>query len=158
MPALVLSPAQRKAKRGEAHHLTPVAMIGSGGMTDAVVREVDAALNAHSLIKVRVLSDDRAERETMLAALSDRLGAAPVQHLGKMLLLWRPLPAKAEAPREERKPGPRVVKIVKFGKNATHRPQVTKVRVMGNERVTDGGLVKRAKVRHASVKKQSQDR
>ena len=53
MPALELTPAERRAHRAAAHHLEPVVMIGADGLTDAVKAEVDAALNAHGLIKVR---------------------------------------------------------------------------------------------------------
>ncbi|MFY8104964.1 MAG: YhbY family RNA-binding protein, partial [Ramlibacter sp.] len=65
MPAIELSIAERKAHRADAHHLDPVVMIGNDGLTPAVRKEVDAALNAHGLIKVRVLGDDRAAREAM---------------------------------------------------------------------------------------------
>ena len=153
MPAIVLTPAERKEHRAQAHHLDPVVMIGSGGLTDAVAREVDAALNAHGLIKVRVLSDDRAAREALWAELCERLGAAPVQHIGKLLVLWRPMPEKVKAEPEARKPGPRIVKVVKYAKSGSHRAMVKKIKVLGNERLTPGGLVKRAKPRKRSVKK-----
>jgi RNA-binding protein len=156
MPAIELTPAQRKEKRGEAHHLDPVVMIGADGLTPAIVKETDAALKAHGLIKVRMFSDDRETREAALASLADTLNAAPVQHIGKLLVLWRPLPAKASVEKEDRKPGPRTVKIVSFSKSGTHRPTVKKVKVFGNERVTAGGQVKRAKVRPTSVKKKAQ--
>jgi RNA-binding protein len=158
MPQINLTPAQRKEKRADAHHLDPVVMIGGDGLTPAVVKETDAALKAHGLIKVRVLSDDREAREAMLAQLSDELDAAPIQHIGKLLVLWRPIPEKAKAEREGARPGPRVVKIVKFSKNGNSRPQVSKVKVMGNERVTQGGEIKRAKKRvGTSVKKRVAD-
>ena len=67
MTAIALTPAQRKEHRAGAHHLEPVVMIGADGLTPAVEREVDGALKAHGLIKVRVFSDDRAAREAMLA-------------------------------------------------------------------------------------------
>ena len=153
MPQIILTPAQRKDKRSDAHHLDPVVMIGGDGLTPAVVKETDAALNAHGLIKVRVLGDDRAAREAMFAQLCDELSAAPIQHIGKLLVLWRPVPEKASAEREDTRPGPRVVKIVKFSKNGNSRPQVSKVKVMGNQRVTQGGEIKRAKRRVTSVKK-----
>lgn len=156
MPAIELTPAQRKEKRGEAHHLDPVVMIGADGLTPAIVKETDAALKAHGLIKVRMFSDDRTTREAALAQLSDELSAAPVQHIGKLLVLWRPLPRKAAVEREDRKPGPRTVKIVSFSKSGTHRPTVKKVKVFGNERVTAGGQIKRAKSRTTSVKKKAQ--
>lgn len=155
MTALTLTPAQRKEHRAGAHHLNPVVAVGADGLTAAVVKEIDGALKAHGLIKVRVFSDDRAEREAMLGKLADDLGAAPVQHIGKLLVLWRPLPPKEKVEREDRKQGPRVVKIVKFSKSGNHRATIKKVRVMGNERVTPGGQIKRAKVRAASVKKKA---
>ncbi|NRF69950.1 YhbY family RNA-binding protein [Aquincola sp. S2] len=156
MPALKLTPADRKDKRGEAHHLDPVVLIGADGLTAAVLKETDAALKAHGLIKVRMFSDDRDEREAALAKLADELGAAPVQHIGKLLVLWRPLPPKEKVEREDRMAGPRTVKIVKFSKSPSHRPQVKKIKVFGNQRVTAGGSIKRAKARTTSVKKKAQ--
>ena len=156
MTAIQLSPAERKEKRSEAHHLDPVVMIGSDGLTPAVSKEVDAALNAHGLIKIRVLSDERSNRETIFAALAAALGAAPIQHIGKLLVLWRPMPPKEKVEREGRHAGPRVVKILKFSKSGNHRAQVKKITVMGNMRIAAGGELKRAKRRVTSVKKSSQ--
>ena len=153
MPALTLTPTERRAKRADAHHLDPVVLIGADGLTPPVRKEVDAALAAHGLIKVRVFSDDRTAREEMLAALTDELGAAPVQHIGKLLVLWRPVPPKVKAEREDRLPGPKVVKVLKFSKSGNHRPQVKKLKVLGNQRLTAGGELKRARRRQTSVKK-----
>jgi putative YhbY family RNA-binding protein len=157
MPAIHLTPAQRKEKRADAHHLDPVVLIGGDGLTPAVVKETDAALNAHGLVKVRVFSDERETREAILAALADQLNAAPIQHIGKLLVLWRPMPEKAKAEREDRMPGPRVVKILKFSKSGNHRPQLKKVKVLGNQRVAAGGQLKRAKKRQTSAKKGAPD-
>lgn len=155
MPQINLTPTQRREKRADAHHLDPVVMVGGEGLTPAVVKETDAALNAHGLIKVRVQGDDREAREAMFVQLCDELSAAPIQHIGKLLVLWRPMPEKAKAEREHAMPGPRVVKIVKFSKSGNGRPQINKVKVMGNERVTQGGEIKRIKKRSktTSVKK-----
>ena len=158
MPAIELTPAERKEKRGEAHHLEPVVMIGADGLTPAVLKETEAALKAHGLIKVRMFSDDRAAREATLAMLAEQLGAAAVQHIGKLLILWRPIPEKAAAAKDDRKPGPRTVKLVSFSKSGSHRATVKKVKVFGNERVTAGGQIKRVKTRAASVKKKAQQR
>ena len=114
-------------------------MVGGDGLTAAVEKEIDGALNAHGLIKVRVLSDDRAAREEMFSQLADKLGAAPIQHIGKLLVLWRPIPPKEKAARDDRQPGPRTVKLVSFSKSGNHRATVRKVKVFGNERVTAGG-------------------
>ncbi|MDP1899941.1 MAG: YhbY family RNA-binding protein [Rubrivivax sp.] len=155
MTAIQLSPAERKEHRSDAHHLDPVVMIGGDGLTAAVEKEVDAALKAHGLIKVRVFNDDRTAREAMFAALADKLGAAPIQHIGKLLVLWRPIPPKEKAEREDRQPGPRTVKLVSFSKSGNHRATVKKVKVFGNERVTAGGQIKRVKRRLGSVKKKA---
>ena len=156
MTAIHLTPAQRKEHRSSAHHLDPVVMIGGEGLTSAVQKEIDHALNAHGLIKVRVFSDDRAAREAMLATLSDELNAAPIQHIGKLIVLWRAMPPKEKAERDDRMPGPRTVKIVSFSKSGNHRATVKKVKVFGNERVTAGGQIKRNKPRTTSVKKKAQ--
>ena len=153
MPQITLTPAQRKVHRAEAHHLDPVVLVGGDGLTAAVKKEVDAALKAHGLIKVRVFSDDRTVREGMLQTLAEELDAAPIQHIGKLLVLWRPIPEKVKAPDEDRKPAPRDVKVLKFSKRGGQRPEVKVVRVLGNQRLTSGGQVKRAKVLKKSVKK-----
>ncbi len=155
MPQITLTPAQRKVHRADAHHLDPVVHIGNEGLTAAVKKEADAALKAHGLIKIRVLSDDRAAREGMLATLADELDAAPIQHIGKLLVLWRPVPEKARAVDEDRMPGPKDVKVVKFSKRGGQKPEIKVVRVLGNQRLTPGGQIKRAKVRQRSVKKTS---
>lgn len=157
MTALTLTPAERAAKRGEAHHLDPVVLIGGDGLSAAVIKEIDAALKSHGLIKVRMFSDDRAAREAALAQLTDSLNAAPVQHIGKLLVMWRPIPDKVKAERDDdRMAGPRVVKLLKFSKSGNHRPQIKKVTVYGNQRVTAGGSIKRTKTRTTSVKKKAQ--
>ena len=153
MSLIQLTPAQRKEHRAAAHHLDPVVAIGNDGLTAAVRKEADAALKAHGLIKVRVFSDDREAREAIFRELADTLDAAPIQHIGKLLVLWRPVPPKEQAERDDRMPGPRVVKILKFSKSGNHRPQVKKITVRGNERITAGGQVKRAKKRITSAKK-----
>ena len=157
MPALQLSPAERRRLRADAHHLHPVVLIGADGLTDAVRKEADAALDAHGLIKLRVFSDNRETREEMLESLTQTLDAAAVQHIGKLLVLWRPIPPKAKEERDDRMPGPRVVKLLKFSKSGNHRPQVKKIKVLGNERVAAGGEIKRARKRITSVKRKAVD-
>ena len=157
MPAIQLTTSERKEKRADAHHLDPVVLIGGEGLTPAVQKEIDAALNAHGLIKVRVFSDDRQARDDMFVSLTERLNAAPIQHIGKLLVLWRPMPEKAKAERDDRMPGPKVVKVLKFSKSGNHRPQVKKIKVLGNQRLAAGGQLKRAKKRLTSVKKAAAD-
>ena len=153
MPQIQLTPVQRKVHRADAHHLDPVVMIGNDGLTKAVIKEADAALNAHGLIKIRVLGDDRAAREAIYMQLADELNAAPIQHIGKLLVLWRPQPEKEKTADEDRMPGPREFKVLKFSKRGGQRPEVKHVKVLGNQRLTSGGQIKRAKPKQKSVKK-----
>jgi putative YhbY family RNA-binding protein len=101
-----LTPAERRAFRAKAHALHPVVTIGHHGLTPAVLHEIDVALLAHELIKIRVFSNARDERAALLARICTELSAAPVQHLGKVLIIWRPAPEaeQAEQPaRQKRK-------------------------------------------------------
>ena len=158
MAQIQLTPTERKAHRAEAHHLDPVVMIGGDGLTDAVRKETDAALNAHGLIKIRVLGDDRGARDAIYQQLADELNAAPIQHIGKLLVLWRPKPKKErDAPDEDRMAGPKDVKVLKYSKRGGQRPEVRVVRVLGNQRLTTGGKVKRSEPKQKSVKKGRND-
>ena len=157
MSQILLTPAQRKVHRADAHHLDPVVMIGGDGLTAAVQKETDAALKAHGLIKVRVFSDDRVAREAMFQTLANELNAAPIQHICKLLVLWRPLPEREKTQDEDRLPGPRDVKVLKFSKRGGQRPEVKTLRVLGNQRLTTGGQIKRAKRKPVSIKKRNQD-
>lgn len=105
-----LSPTERKALKAQAHGLDPVVLIGSEGLTPAVLREIDRSIKAHELIKIRASTDERAVREAWFNEICDRLDAAPVQHIGKMLVIWRENPdKKPPAPPPKRK-GPRLTK------------------------------------------------
>jgi putative YhbY family RNA-binding protein len=150
---LKLTPAERSALRADAHALNPVVMIGEAGLTNAVLKEVDASLNAHGLIKVRVFGDDREERVAIYETICDKLDAAPIQHIGKLLVVYRPKKELQKERSETRGKGMREVTIVKPSPSGTKRPSVTKVMVKGNERVTQGGSIKRAKTRQSSTKK-----
>jgi putative YhbY family RNA-binding protein len=92
-----LQPAFRRELRARAHHLHPVVVIGHHGLTPAVLHEIDVALIAHELIKVRVFSDDRGEREALSERICTALDCGLVQQIGKLIVLWRRRPAKVEA-------------------------------------------------------------
>lgn len=157
MPQIQLTPAQRREKRADAHHLSPVVIVGNDGLTPAVQKEVDAALNAHGLIKVRIVSDDRNGRELIYHTLVEELGAAPVQHIGKLVVLWRPPVEKEKSVDDDRLPGPRDVKILKHSTRGGQRPEVRVLRVLGNQRLTSGGQIKRANPKKKSIKKRQAD-
>jgi RNA-binding protein YhbY len=132
-------------------------MIGQEGLSASVTKEINAALNAHGLIKIRVHGDDRAAREQMFLALAEELSAAPIQHIGKLLVLWRPVAEKEKSVDEDRKPGPREFKVLKYSKRGGQRPEVRTVKVLGNQRLSAGGQIKRAKPKLKSIKKRNID-
>jgi len=156
MPAIQLTPAERKVHRAAAHHLDPVVMIGNDGLSAAVTKEAEFALNAHGLIKIRVLGDDRNQRELMFHTLADQLNAAPIQHIGKLLVLWRPQPEKEKKQDQDKMPGPREFKVLKYSSRGGQRPEMKRVTILGNQRLAAGGQVKRAKPKQKSVKKNNQ--
>jgi RNA-binding protein len=84
----MLTPLQRKELKARAHNLDPIVMIGAKGLTDEVVKEVDLALKSHELIKVRALLE-RDDREVAFQALCEQTRAEPVQHIGKIFVLYR---------------------------------------------------------------------
>jgi len=90
MTALSITPQQRKSLKADAHDLSPVVMVGVDGLTPAVIKEAKLAINHHGLIKIRVFGDDREARLAIYEELCDKLDAAPVQHIGKLLVLWKP--------------------------------------------------------------------
>lgn len=155
MTSLTLTPAQRRSLRADAHHLSPVVLIGSDGLTAAVEKEVAAALDAHGLIKVRVFSDDRATRESYLQTLTDKLNAAAVQHIGKLLVIWRAQAPKTRAAGDGKAPVD--VKVVKHSKKLGLKPEIKTLRVLGNQRLTAGGNIRKSKPKQVSAKKKALD-
>ena len=148
-----LTPVERSALRAEAHGLKPVVMIGEAGLTPAVIKEISASLDSHGLIKVRVFGDDREMRNEIYESICLELDAAPVQHIGKLLVMYRPKKEVVKERSSKSGKGMREVTIVKASASGTKRPSVTKVMIKGNERVTEGGTIKRAKPRQTSQKK-----
>lgn len=104
-----LTTEKRKALRAAAHHLNPVASIGQHGLTPAVLNEINAALRAHELIKVKLHGIEREDREAFFTEICAALECAPVQHIGNILVLWRENPvedkvATKHAPRKTATP------------------------------------------------------
>ena len=87
-----LSPAERKLLKARAHALKPVVTVGNERLTAAVLKEIETSLKAHDLIKIRVTGDDRDLRQALLGEICNRTGASPVQHIGKILVVFRENP------------------------------------------------------------------
>jgi len=84
-----LSTAEKKRLRQIGHHLNPLVQLGGNGLTDAVLAEIDARLEDHELIKVRVGGEDREERQATIEAIAEGTGAEIAQRIGKLVLLYR---------------------------------------------------------------------
>lgn len=153
---LKLNSEQRSQLRSLAHSLDPVVMIGDAGLTDAVLKEIDVSLNAHELIKIRVFGDDRQARLDMLESICSQMEAAPIQHIGKLLVIYRPKKEESQKPLSTDKKGKglRTTTTFKPGSGSI-KNRVKKVVLKGNERITAGGLVKRSKARPGKRQKES---
>jgi len=75
--------------RGLAHNLNPVVMISNKGLSEAVMKEINICLDAHELIKIKVMLDDKALRTQMLTDICEQTTATAVHHIGKQLVIYR---------------------------------------------------------------------
>jgi putative YhbY family RNA-binding protein len=102
-----LSPAERKLLKARAHTLKPVVTVGNDRLSAPVLKEIETSLKAHDLIKIRVTGDERDARLALLGEICNRTGASPVQHIGKILIVYRESeetpapPAKKRAARKQ---------------------------------------------------------
>lgn len=93
-----MTPAQRRSLRALAHPLKPVVSISQKGLSETVLAEIERCLAAHELIKIRVHGHEREQREALLAEVCTTLAAAPVQHIGHLLVVWREKPVEDAPP------------------------------------------------------------
>jgi len=91
-----LNPAERQILKGRAHGLAPVVLIGASGLTPAVLAEIERALAAREIIKIRVMGENRDARAALMNEICAASGAAPVQHIGKILVIYREGPKPPE--------------------------------------------------------------
>ena len=94
---LQITSLQRRELRARAHGLNPVVSIAENGLTEAVLKEIDVCLRAHELIKIRVYGDSRDDRLAYYEQICHELDAAQVQHIGKLLVVYRPAPVDTAA-------------------------------------------------------------
>ena len=100
-----LTPRERAHLRGRAHLLEPIVQVGHGGLSDAVLGELERALTAHGLIKVKI-NLDREARDEIAKAICEKTDAAVVHRVGKITVLWRPTPTEDAQPAKDRTAGP----------------------------------------------------
>ena len=90
-----LSPARRRELKARAHKLDPVVLVGAAGLSGQILAEIDRSLKSHDLIKVRV-NAERAVRDAVFQEICRQTGAQPVQHIGKILVLFREEPESSD--------------------------------------------------------------
>jgi RNA-binding protein len=88
--SMALTTRQRQHLKGLAHKQKPVVMLGNAGVTDAVIKEIDQALEHHELLKIRLPGVERAQRTEMFQRICQATGAEAVQEIGRMAVLYRP--------------------------------------------------------------------
>jgi putative YhbY family RNA-binding protein len=117
-----LTPADRQLLKGRAHRLDPVVWIGAEGLTAAVLAELERALKAHELIKIRVMAGDGDARARLLGEICAATDSSPVQHIGKVLVVYR------ERPPEQPAPPPRKPATRREARSARGAPRQAKLR------------------------------
>jgi len=131
--------------RASAHSLEAVVLMGAAGLSAAVLKEIDRALNAHGLVKVRGGKSDRTGREAMFLAMAEQVGAARIQVIGNTFVLYRPVPAE---------PAPSMIAKKAAKKSAKRPPSKSAGRATGNfargDAEKERKAVKRATVRGAA--------
>ncbi len=154
-----IHPSFKIELRANAHHLKPVVIIGLAALTKGVLKEIDLNLKSHQLIKVRMMQDNAKDRKSITEELCLKLRAHLIQNIGKVLVIYRTGDTVLEHDTPEKltkksnMSGPREMKVRKTTRG-TRRNPIKIVTVLGNQRVTAGGLVKRKKkTRQVSQKK-----
>ncbi len=86
---MTLTGKQKNYLRGIAHQLNPVVMIGAKGLTETVMSEIELALEKHELIKIKLPSNEKAEKVALLAKITGKSESEPVQLIGRVGVIYR---------------------------------------------------------------------
>ncbi len=84
-----MNPSFKQELKGRAHHLKPIIIIGSEGLTPGVHNEIDRALNDHELIKIRVNANDREERKALTTMITEHHRAELIGSIGHIFIIYR---------------------------------------------------------------------
>lgn len=85
-----LNTRQRQHLKARAHKLRPVVLVGNAGVTEALVRELEQALEHHELLKIRLPGVEREKRTELLRQVCDQVRAEAVQEIGRVAVIYRP--------------------------------------------------------------------
>ncbi|MCX7124442.1 MAG: YhbY family RNA-binding protein [Gammaproteobacteria bacterium] len=89
-----LSPSKIKTLKQLSHHLEAVILLGAKGLTDAVHKEIDCALDSHELIKIKLSSKDKAEKQLLATTICEKNKATLIDQIGHVITIYRPSPKK----------------------------------------------------------------
>ncbi len=84
----------RQKLKGRAHALSPIIILGNNGLTEAVHAEIEKALDAHELIKIRVNAEDKMERELLTEEICETHKCELIQKIGHIIVIYRENPEK----------------------------------------------------------------
>ncbi len=121
--SLMTASRLRKALRAAGHHLSPVVQVGKEGVTPAVLKQLDEALLAHELVKVKVGSESPEDRFEAAARLSSGPGVLLAQLLGRTMLVYRRHPQKPKFEPEARPARAAPVKLPRTGGTRSGSPR-----------------------------------
>jgi RNA-binding protein len=84
-----LSGKQKNFLRGLAHNINPIITIGSNGLSEAVLKELEIALDHHELLKIKLPANDKAEKASLMATICAKTNSEPVQIIGRTGVIYR---------------------------------------------------------------------
>lgn len=87
-----MTPLEKKKLRSKAHSLKPVVLIGQAGLTEAVLAEIELALDNHELIKIKIRSSDRTARKTIGDKICSSTNSELIQTIGQITVIYRKKP------------------------------------------------------------------
>lgn len=86
---MTLSNKQKKFLKGVAHHMRPLVQVGKNGCTDSLIKELDNVLASHELVKVKIMTDDQSDFQSLASELEKSTNAELIQKVGHMALFFR---------------------------------------------------------------------
>ena len=86
---MTLSGKQKNYLRGIAHNKKPIVTIGGKGLTEAVLNEIQIALEQHELLKIKLPTNNKTEKVALMAQITAESDSEPVQLIGRMAVIYR---------------------------------------------------------------------
>lgn len=85
----MLTGKQRSYLKAMANNLDPIFQIGKNGVTENFIKQVDEALEAREIIKIKVLNNSFLDAKEIASELAEKTNAEFVQSIGNKFVLYR---------------------------------------------------------------------